>query len=72
MVNEPNEDLSFAESAGSPPAAMGDRPSSVDHLNFKPYVDALKTFLMQAKPPLTVSIEGNRGAGKSSFMMQLE
>lgn len=51
---------------------MGDRPSVADHLNFGPYVDALKAFLTQAEPPLTVSVEGEWGAGKSSFMMQLE
>lgn len=57
---------------GRPPSAMGDRPSVADHLNFGPYVDALKAFLTQAEPPLTVSVEGAWGAGKSSFMLQLE
>jgi hypothetical protein len=42
-------------------------------LGFKPYVDAVAEFLRSedTKPPLTLSIEGEWGSGKSSFMGQL-
>jgi hypothetical protein len=43
-------------------------------LGFDPYVRALAEFLTNpdTKPPLTLSIEGEWGSGKSSFMLQLE
>ncbi|WP_372912613.1 P-loop NTPase fold protein [Salinigranum sp.] len=55
-------------------AAFGDRPTAHDALGFEPYVGALATFLRQREttPPLAVSVEGTWGAGKSSFMSQLE
>ncbi|WP_162562436.1 KAP family P-loop NTPase fold protein [Salinigranum rubrum] len=55
-------------------AAFGDRPTADDALGFEPYVEALATFLRQREttPPLAVSVEGTWGAGKSSFMSQLE
>lgn len=54
------------------PKGLNDRATSVDTLNFLPYITALQRFLVHANPPLTVSIEGVWGAGKSSFMCQLE
>lgn len=44
-----------------------------DKLGFSPYVDAVASFLLSAEtePPLTLSIEGDWGVGKSSFMIQL-
>lgn len=55
------------------PANVGDLPSRVDTLGFTPYVDAIAAFLTNkvTKPPLTLSIEGEWGSGKSSFMLQL-
>lgn len=55
------------------PATTGDQKSAEDHLGFKPYVDALHAFLThdETTPPLTLSIEGAWGSGKSSFMEQL-
>jgi KAP-like P-loop domain-containing protein len=54
--------------------AVGDQPTSEDSLGFGPYVDAITAFLTSAgtQPPLTMSIEGEWGSGKSSFMLQLE
>jgi hypothetical protein len=42
-------------------------------VGFKPYVQALAEFLTnpEIQPPLTLSIEGEWGSGKSSFMQQL-
>jgi len=42
-------------------------------MGFRPYVDALAFFLTRAEtvPPLTVSLEGEWGSGKSSFIEQL-
>jgi KAP family P-loop domain len=56
------------------PGGLSDGPSSTDTAGFTPYVRALAWFLLSEKtlPPLTVSIEGPWGSGKSSFMLQLE
>ena len=55
-------------------SAVGDTPSKKDALGFTPYVEAVCAFLTAeaTKPPLTLSIEGEWGSGKSSFMLQLE
>ncbi|MCK4796273.1 MAG: hypothetical protein KAT05_02765, partial [Spirochaetes bacterium] len=43
-------------------------------MGFEPYVKAIADFLNHSstEPPLTLSIEGEWGSGKSSFMLQLE
>ncbi len=53
---------------------VGDQPTTKDELGFTPYVIAMAEFLthQDTKPPLTISIEGEWGSGKSSFMRQLE
>ena len=55
-------------------ASTGDLPSDEDSLGFEPYVRALAEFLINPSThgPLTVSVEGEWGSGKSSFMLQLE
>lgn len=52
----------------------GDVPTPEDALGFEPYVTAITEFLLnrQTRPPLTLSVEGEWGTGKSSFMRQLE
>jgi hypothetical protein len=54
-------------------ASLADRASSVDTLGFAPYVHAVGEFLLNegTQPPLTMSVEGTWGSGKSSFMLQL-
>ena len=56
------------------PSGLSDVPTAQDRIGFRPYVRAIAWFLSDAetKPPLTVSIEGPWGSGKSSFMLQLE
>src|SRR5437762_2087959 len=56
------------------PTGISDLPTVSDEIGFKPYVRAIAWFLSneETKPPLTVSIEGPWGSGKSSFMLQLE
>ena len=56
------------------PANAGDSTTNNDQLGFEPYVRALAEFLTNpaTSGPLTVSIEGEWGSGKSSFMLQLE
>jgi hypothetical protein len=56
---------------------LGDQPAKCaeeDKLGFKPYVAAVAGFLTDSstKTPLTLSIEGVWGSGKSSFMLQLQ
>ncbi|NEQ76259.1 MAG: hypothetical protein F6K23_26390 [Okeania sp. SIO2C9] len=53
---------------------VGDQATTKDELGFTPYVIAMAEFLTNenTKPPLTISIEGEWGSGKSSFMKQLE
>jgi len=51
-----------------------DEPAPIDSLGFTPYVEAMAAFLSNpsTSTPLTVSIEGKWGSGKSSFMKQLQ
>jgi hypothetical protein len=56
---------------------LGDQPAETkeqDKLGFGPYVAAVAKFLTDksTKTPLTLSVEGLWGSGKSSFMKQLE
>lgn len=55
-------------------SVVNDLPSSKDFLGFTPYVQAIADFLTSedTKPPLTLSIQGEWGSGKSSFMLQLQ
>ena len=55
-------------------ASVRDTETNEDSLGFQPYVTALARFLTnpRTEPPLTISIEGEWGSGKSSFMIQLE
>jgi KAP family P-loop domain len=54
--------------------STGDSPASLDTLGFKAYVESVARFLesRSTRPPLTTSIEGEWGTGKSSFMKQLQ
>ena len=54
-------------------AGLSDSPSDQDQIGFSPYVRAVYRFLTskETKAPLTMSIEGRWGSGKSSFMLQL-
>ena len=54
-------------------ASVRDVPSAKDAFGIGPYIDALAAFLVDPRtlPPLTLSIEGEWGAGKTSFMQQL-
>src|SRR5579863_1535926 len=56
------------------PFSLSDQPSADDKLGFRPYVQAIADFLMNqgTRPPLTLSVEGYWGSGKSSFMKQLQ
>ncbi|HEX8475337.1 MAG TPA: P-loop NTPase fold protein [Pyrinomonadaceae bacterium] len=55
-------------------ASVSDQPTADDTLGFDPYVKAIADFLTNTRtePPLTMSVEGEWGSGKSSFMLQLE
>ncbi len=73
MPNDSTEELgSVTESVL--PSSASDQPTQDDKLGFEPYVRALASFLThaQTRGPLAVSIEGEWGSGKSSFMLQLE
>lgn len=54
-------------------SGISDQAANKDALGFGPYVTAIANFLIDEKtePPLTLSIEGEWGTGKSSFMLQL-
>jgi len=56
---------------------LGDQPvasAKDDRLGFAPYIAAVAAFLTDpsTKIPLTLSVEGLWGSGKSSFMLQLQ
>jgi hypothetical protein len=55
-------------------SAVRDTPAKHDALGFAPYVEAIAAFLDSpgTQPPFTLSIEGEWGCGKSSFMRQLQ
>ncbi|WP_248910334.1 P-loop NTPase fold protein [Halocatena marina] len=55
-------------------AVMNDRPTTNDSLDFEPENKALFEYITRKEtiPPLTISIEGEWGIGKSSFMLQLK
>jgi hypothetical protein len=79
-----DSDLPLEESPGSDKASQTDESVSAgtlsdvatdkDELGFMVYAQAIATFLLsdETKPPLTLSIEGEWGSGKTSFMKQLE
>jgi len=54
--------------------SLNDVAAKNDTLGFKPYSDGLLNFLLSkdTAPPLTVSIEGEWGEGKTSFMYQMK
>jgi len=56
------------------PVSVHDQATDRDELGFEPYVLALARFLTNqyTDPPMAVSIEGDWGSGKTSFMKQLE
>src|SRR6266481_4757965 len=56
------------------PASPNDQATIEDSLGFTPYARALASFLTHkdTKAPLAISIEGEWGSGKSSFIRQLE
>jgi len=62
------------EEASVRASSLSDSPTDHDGIGFVPYVNAVAGFLAHAdtKPPLTLSVEGEWGSGKSSFMMQLQ
>jgi hypothetical protein len=55
-------------------SSISDQATGTDALGFSPYVKAIAEFLtnQETQPPLTLSIEGGWGSGKSSFMKQLQ
>jgi hypothetical protein len=55
------------------PGTVADQATDEDKLGFGPYVRAIADFLTNphTSPPLTISIEGEWGSGKTSFMKQL-
>jgi hypothetical protein len=73
----PNDGNPPDSAATTPPILYGsvsDRPARQDSLGFLPYVSSLADFLTSPRthPPLTISIEGAWGSGKSSFMNLLQ
>ena len=71
---EEMEDEGASQVVAFLPSHVRDQASSEDLLGFEPYVKAVADFLKhpETKPPLTLSIEGEWGCGKSSFMLQLQ
>ena len=73
--------MSSPSTSAAPPPGVGrvsrsavrDTPAKRDALGFTPYVEAVAAFLDSpgTQPPFTLSLEGEWGSGKSSFMRQL-
>jgi tetratricopeptide (TPR) repeat protein len=53
---------------------ISDKPSAVDALDFNPYVKGLATLISapETETPITISITGSWGSGKTSLMQLLE
>jgi len=69
IVDKPkSEGMSVAEHG------WGDRIADKDKLGFRPYVEVVARFLTheETELPLTLSVEGEWGSGKSSFLLQLK
>jgi uncharacterized membrane protein YgcG len=62
------------EDVGGAGHGLSDVKTDDDSLGFRPYVEAVAEFLTHknTEPPLVLSVEGEWGSGKSSFMWQLE
>ena len=69
-----DRETSTAEGESIDISSISDAPAEKDTLGFEPYVQAISRFLLSpdTKPPLTLSIEGEWGSGKSSLMLQLK
>jgi len=67
------EEVEEAVGASIEGSSVPDQPTKIDTLGFEPYTTAIANFLSHenTKPPLTISVEGEWGSGKTSFMMQL-
>jgi hypothetical protein len=77
-VADQDSSASPSASLNAPPifaqaSSVGDSAAAVDELGFELYVNALADFLVapNTRAPLTCSVEGSWGSGKSSFMLQL-
>lgn len=75
----PGINQTFSENGGQPIVdhMLGDQPAATkeqDKLGFGTYVSAVQKFLTDSSTeiPLTLSVEGLWGSGKSSFMLQLQ
>lgn len=68
-----SSDFHSGESIRVDENALSDQPAEEDSLGFTPYVEGIAGFLLhtETKPPLTISVEGDWGSGKSSFLKQL-
>jgi hypothetical protein len=68
------QDNSTAQTETVAGFSIRDTATATDKLGFDAYVEAVAAFLTNegTEPPLTMSIEGEWGSGKSSFMLLLE
>lgn len=48
-----------------------DAPSNSDRLNITSHIDGISKFIMNCATPMTISIQGEWGSGKSSIMKQV-
>ena len=73
-LSRKDSDESTIEEASIGAYSISDQATDVDSLGFEPYTTAIAEFLghEQTRPPITMSIEGEWGSGKSSFMLQLK
>ncbi|ASC74271.1 hypothetical protein XM38_052460 [Halomicronema hongdechloris C2206] len=73
-TEEPQGEASQNPEASIALANISDQLSEADSLGFQPYVLAIAEFLTSEKtqPPLTLSVEGKWGSGKSSLMKQVQ
>ncbi|HEY0785600.1 MAG TPA: P-loop NTPase fold protein, partial [Acidobacteriaceae bacterium] len=73
-ASEPAEAGAVISAGSARSSSVSDKAAAEDLLGFKDYVDAIARFLKapETEAPLTLSIEGEWGSGKSSFLLQLK
>lgn len=72
-MSEQNKDGQLSSGEGEMIGVSPDHPADVDKIGFHSYTEALRILLTHqtTDPPLTISVEGPWGSGKTSFMRQL-
>ena len=51
---------------------LTDSPATKDQFNIETYIEGLSDFIVQCDTPMTISIQGSWGSGKTSIMNMVQ